>query len=215
MALIFSLFLTGCATKENFSITSNNDKWWKMKESYRGKIVAVTPFEAVTPLEEYLEFKLRVEIDLDEPLAKPILNKKYGEKCHQYVKEHKGDIMKLEFQSYNLTGDKYQFDTSKVYLITSSQKYHLKPVDYETREPIGYSINDLDGKFYRKNNYIYGPRLHYYHLPIICKQLDGAYFEISGIYQNGVELPPIKFQVSVLTRYKSIHEIVFEPLHLL
>ncbi len=193
MALIFSLFLTGCATtREGLKIVSNDEEWSTFNMGYN-RMVADIPFTKMDVGEENDRFG--VEIGLGKALDEPIRIKKYqyGKEYHQYAKEHKMDIMYIRF--WNLT-DKYQFDTAKVYLITSSQKYHLKAIDYDTGEPIDYSM--IKGN----NNNINHSKYIFYRLPLIREELEGASFEISGIYKNGVELPPIKFQIS-LYKYKT------------
>ena len=178
MALIFSVFLAGCwKYPSDYALSFNNNIWWNIHWQKLGTVIPWTrePFDIHRMvLRGYAPFKdheFRFYIDLADKFF--------------YFPDVK-DSMILSFDSYprfnELTGYKYQFDTSKVYLITSSQKYHLKEIDYATGEPIDYGMKDIN-ESYR------------YHLPIICEQLDGASFEISGIYQNGVELPPIQFQV--------------------
>ncbi len=148
MALIFSLFLTGCATtREGLKIVSNDEEWSTFNMGYN-RMVADIPFTKMDVGEENDRFG--VEIGLGKALDEPIRIK----------------------------------------------KYHLKAIDHDTGETIDQSM--IKGN----NNNINHSKYIFYRLPLIREELEGASFEISGIYKNGVEIPPIKFQIS-LYKYKT------------
>lgn len=194
LSLIFSVFLAGCSQREvvpsNTTLFLNNNVWWDARvRSEQAIDRMVLPVKA-----QFKDHEFGVFIDLARKIY-PSWSKK------EYLKKQLKDSMSLYFYSFppfnELAGYKYQFNTAKAYLITSSQTYHLKAVDDRTGKPIDYSINDL-GDYLEGYKPEYGEpvyKFYRYYVPVTCEQLNGASFEISGIYQNDVELPPIQFRV--------------------
>lgn len=129
----------------------------------------------------------------------PALTNVWGNTCYEFVKRQKGNKMLLSFSSLSEPKkNNYQFNSADVYLKTSLRNYHLKLIDNYTGQYLDYSTNNVNDKGYYKNNHYYSPSFYYYQLPVICDQLDGAIIEISGIYKDGVELPPIKFKMNII-----------------
>lgn len=131
----------------------------------------------------------------------PALTNVWGNTCHEFVKKQAGNKMLLSFSSLSEPKkNNYQFNSAGVYLKTESRNYHLKLIDNYTGQYLDYGINNVNGNGHYKNEHYYSPSFYYYQLPIICDQLNGVSIEISGIYKNGKELPPIKFRINLLNQ---------------
>lgn len=81
-----------------------------------------------------------------------------------------------------------KFDMSKVYITKNGEKYHLTPIEGPndfTNVPIQVSPVKMNSFFW-------------YKIPVFCGSLEDAVFEMSGIYSDGKELPPVKFKINLL-----------------
>ncbi len=84
----------------------------------------------------------------------------------------------------------YTFNNTQVYMIKNGKRYNLQPIDSQNNNIIQTTLSINNGL--RRN--------HYFRLPLVCSELNEAIFEISGIYKNGKELPPIKFRINLLNQ---------------
>ncbi len=194
--LIFILVLTNCTINSDHKLLEirNDNVFWRINTT-SNEVATITAVETDT-IKKMVSTVIKVSLSS----ALTNVNKKT---CSEFVQKHKGDKMLLTFSSLSEPQkNKYQFNSANVYLKTSTQKYHLKLIDKYTEKQLDYNINNVNDNGYYKNNHYYSPAFYYYHLPIICERLDGASIEISGIYKNGKELPPIKFQINLLDNSK-------------
>ena len=83
-----------------------------------------------------------------------------------------------------------KFDMKIVYITKNGKIYHLQPI----KSPSNFSGISAEVTSVRTNSYFW------YKVPVFCGSLEDAVFEMSGIYSNGKELPPIKFRINLLNQ---------------
>ncbi len=195
ISLIFFIFLiANCAIASNnelLSIQSDNT-FWRINTTTNeaANIIAVEK----DTINKFTSTVVKVNLA-------PALTNVWGNTCHEFVKKQAGNKMLLSFSSLSEPKkNNYQFNSAGVYLKTESRNYHLKLIDNYTGQYLDYGINNVNGNGHYKNEHYYSPSFYYYQLPIICDQLNGVSIEISGIYKNGKELPPIKFRINLLNQ---------------
>lgn len=192
--IFFILLITDCAIASNnklLSIQSDNT-FWRVNATAdeTANIIAVEK----DTIKKFTSTVVKVNLA-------PALTNVWGKTCYKFVKKQAGNKMLLSFSSLSEPKkNNYQFNSASVYLKTESRNYHLKLIDNYTGQYLDYGMNNVNGNGHYKNGYYYSPSFYYYQLPIICDQLNGASIEISGIYKNGKELPPIKFKINLLNR---------------
>lgn len=187
IVIICSLFLSSCvisnATTHKITVTPKTD-YWKITVKGSANIWA-------TPYEDLQNTSIQTTISIDLTTALIALD---SPNCEANTKSLDYDSVTLSFGT--LSEGKYEFYNGSFNLISQGKNYTLKPID-------GKQINttfDITPKKNNKGAYYWPNRSFRYSLPLMCSKLDNAIVNISGIYKNGKELPPIKFKINLLNR---------------
>jgi hypothetical protein len=86
----------------------------------------------------------------------------------------------------------YTFTNNQAWLTSANgTRYHLQPTEYNSSKKVAYQTYNL-------NKLSYPQSYQYFKTPLLCEQLEGAVFELGGIYKDGVPLPLIKFRINHL-----------------
>ncbi len=181
------LFLASCMigkeTTHKIAVVSDSN-YWKITVKGYADVWATPNYEL-----ENANNQTTVSINLTTaliPLNSP--------QCEKNTKSLGYNNVTLSFGTLS-TGE-YTFYNSKFNLISHGKNYTLKPVD-------GKAINTTFNITPQKNSngaYFWPHRAFRYELPILCSKLDNAIIQVSGIYKNGKELPPIKFRINLLNQ---------------
>lgn len=163
------------------SITSYGD-YWNMNVGYTAE-VNLTPKDMMRQVYNNTVISVNFTASLI-PLDSP--------DCKTNTKELGYNSVSILFSK--LSDSEYRFNTGKFYIIANNKRYNLKLLDGKVTETT-YNITPQETK---EGGY-YWPNRHYkYRLPLLCDELNNAVVEISGIYKDGVEMPPIKFKINII-----------------
>lgn len=179
---VISFVLICCSSvysSQRISVTSLGN-YWKISVGYYAQI-SITPQDTLTNMSRTV-----IVWGLSDAITD-----NNGIDCKTNVLNSKKNIAQLNFSS--LADERiqdYTFNNTQVYMIKNGKRYNLQPIDSQNNNIIQTTLSINNGL--RRN--------HYFRLPLVCSELNEAIFEISGIYKNGKELPPIKFRINLLNQ---------------
>ncbi len=186
--LTIALLLFGCieiaATERKITVIPETT-YWKITVTGSAEIWAI-PQEEISQMSN-----TAISINLTSALIAL-----ESPNCKQNTVALGYDNITLSFGT--LSKGEYAFDNSKCILISNGKKYILKPLD---GKKIGTILNVTPQKN-KQGNYYWPNRYHKFKLPLLCDSLDKTIVEISGIYKNSKELPPIKFKINLINPTK-------------
>lgn len=104
--------------------------------------------------------------------------------CNELENKPRYNYMTVRF--YKMPNGK--FDMNKVYITKNGKKYHLQPI----QSPNDFTVIPAKITSVGTNSFFW------YKVPLFCGSLENAVFEMSGIYSDGKELPPVRFQINLL-----------------
>lgn len=110
--------------------------------------------------------------------------------CKEATKKSNYDTIQIRFVSQK-PNTLYKFSNGKVWLNKGDRRHNLLPenTNLDTKYLLSTAANNRTPKW---------DSLYFkYKSPILCNDLDGIIFEMSGIYEGRQELPPIKFRINV------------------
>jgi hypothetical protein len=93
----------------------------------------------------------------------------------------------------------YTFDNSRVWLTSrEGVRYHLQPTGSKSNIFVPFQVYNLtERRVLRNGATIHSSnRAHHFKTPLLCEALEGAIFELRGLYRDGMELPPLKFRIN-------------------
>lgn len=137
---------------------------------------------------DYGQNKYRVMVSADFSLL--VVGGEY--KMCQKARDREDDVIQVKFwfDANDKEKHTYIFNNNKVWLTSvNGNRYHLQPTEYNSSKKISYQT-------YNFSKFRYPERDQYFQTPLLCGQLEGAVFELRGLYKDGVELPPIKFRIN-------------------
>ena len=176
---VISFVLICCSSvysSQRISVTSLGN-YWKINVGYYAQ-VSITPQDTLKDMSRTV-----ISFGLSN-----IIKNNNDAICKETVLQTNNNIDHLNFsmladERMNL----YSFNNAKTYLIKNGKRYNLQPINSNNINVSKTTIsinNGLNRSFYFKS-------------PLVCSDIDGAVWEISGFFKNGVELPPIQFKTNI------------------
>lgn len=191
MKIILSIllfFLTGCnlSKASNYTMTVNSlSDYWSIKPGHysTGKVFAI-PRNELSKINNTV-----ISIDVTEALI--ALD---SPNCKQNTISLGYNKVILSFMK--LSNHNFTFRNNDFKIVKGSKEYTLQPINEKnSSNHINVSPQkNVRGEIYWPNRY------HNFILPLFCNDLNNTIFIVSGIYENGKELPPIKFRINLLNQ---------------
>ena len=198
-SLILSLFTLGCTTSQPTIQPTSLSSEWNTGMAVYGVNRVVATYKPTDVPRVTSDKKTNVGIEFS-PVA---YSNNRPMACRNTPNSNRSVIkVNFSFEYKDAKNNEYTFDNSKVWLTKKNgAKFNLSPVDYYSNISRSAGIYDLNGPITPKNDgsgEFHNPGVHYFKSTLICEELEGAIFELRGLYRNGQELPPIKFRINYI-----------------